>query len=88
MTAAEIAASLSSGAARAVMAITGEWQFPGKATFAWAGAVSAAECNLVEYQLQKKPRLSPNYGRFWAYRLKPLGQRVKDALLKIKQETK
>ena len=77
----QIAASLSPGAARAVMAMTGEFQFPGRATFAWAGAESAVKRNLVEYQLRAKPGGNPNY-RYCAYRLKPLGQQVKDVLLK------
>ena len=75
-TPAEIAASLSSGAARAVMAMTGEWA---RHTIAPDLRSTLGIAQLINF--------CPGE-RSYTYRLKPLGQQVKGVLLKIEQETK
>ena len=69
MTPEQIAASLSPGAARAVMAMTGDWRKAGYGAFAWNDAVEAVEQGLVELSLTS------------FFRLTPLGQQVKDVYL-------
>ena len=75
----QIAASLSPGAARAVMAMTGEWANFVYEDDSWVDRLFITHPSLIEGRGEVVS---------WQARLKPLGQQVKDVLLKIEQETK
>lgn len=75
----QIAASLSPDAARAVMAMTGEWANFVYEDDSWVDRLFVIHPSLIEGRGEVVS---------WQARLKPLGQQVKDALLKIEQETK
>ena len=88
MTAEQIAAGLTKGAARACRAMTDEWQFPGKATFDANGAWSLywARTGLGKgaiAQMQDTPITPGNRKKRLAYRLTTLGLEVR----RILQET-
>ena len=77
LTAGEIAGRLTAGARRAVLRMTEEWQFCGKATFDANGAWNAA--NKARSAVERECRKDGKWSRD-AYRLTPLGLAVRAIL--------
>lgn len=82
MTAEEIAAKLSAGAKRACLRMTGEFQFPGKATFDANGAHALHWARKAggRGSICERENLPDGKYKRAAFRLTPLGQQVRSIL--------
>ncbi len=81
----EAVMELPKGSLRAFMAMTGEWQPPGKATFAWAGAEQVA-LRLPQFVERELVRLGGQFHPRQCYRLNAAGLAARDHLPKKDSE--
>lgn len=82
-----MAKGLTKGAARAMLRMSAEWQFPGKQTFAANGAFALywARTGLGRGALVEMGLMPHGKHKRYAYRLTPLGLLVKAELEKMEE---